>query len=228
MFISSIHNLILISMCISVISSVAALSLKPVTFNRVRSILSMNVPGGMGTSPGRNLKPTFDGTFKEAGAPLEKYVLEHENGDRALVDTKTATCISWIHKGKERIASKASVHRFPTATTPLVGEFFPEERAKKVSFDRMIFKVEDAGDGIEYRCDVTMREDSLEYDITIINLSPNAKEVTQGLQFALNGAKVTSKKGFTEQTDNSVSTGKWTIPVGKFKETSFYVKISPV
>lgn len=26
----------------------------------------------------------FDGTFKEAGAHLEQYVLEHENGARAI------------------------------------------------------------------------------------------------------------------------------------------------
>ena len=188
----------------------------------------MNVPGGQLTSPGKNLKPTFDGTFKEAGAPLQQYVLEHSNGDRAIVDTKTATCISWIHKGVERIASPENVHRFPSVTTTLAGEFFPEERAKKVSFDRMIFKVHDAGDGVEYRCDVTMRENSLEYDVAIKNASPNAIPVSQGLVFNLVGAKVTAKKGFKEATDNSVSTGPWTIPVGKFTETEFHAKISPV
>lgn len=194
-----------------------------------KSSLEMNVPGGVPTSPGKNLKPTFDGTFKEAGAPLEKYVLEHENGDRAIVDTKTATCISWIHKGVERISSPATVHRFPDLSTPVAGEFFPEERAKKVSFDRMIFKVENVGDHIEYRADVTMRADSLEYDITIKNPAPDAKpkDVNMGLVFNLQGAKVTAKKGFTESTDNSVSV-KWTVPTGKFKETEFYVKISPV
>ncbi len=187
----------------------------------------MNIPGGQTTSPGKNLKPQFDGTFKEAGAHLENYILENENGDRAIVDTKTATCISWMHKGKERIASPASVHRFPTSTIVLTGHFVPEERAKKVSFDRMIFKVENAADGMEYRCDVTMRADSLEYDITIKNSSPNAKSVSQGLQFALKDAKVSNMKGFTEKTDCSVATGTWTVPVGKFKETSFFVKIDP-
>ena len=184
--------------------------------------------GGKLTSPGKNLKPTFDGTFKEAGAPLEKYILENENGDKAIVDCKTATCISWVHAGKERISSPATVHQFPTTSTPLTGEFFPEERAKKVSFDRMIFKVHDAGDGIEYRADVTMRANSLEYDITIKNGSPNAKKVNHGLKFNLTGAKVTSKKGFKEQTDTSVATGEWTIPVSKFGETEFFVKIEPV
>ena len=179
------------------------------------------------TSPGKNLKPMFDGTFKEAGAHLETYVLENENGDRALVDTKTATCVSWKRGGKEMISSKESVHFFPSSTTPLVGEFVPEERAKKVSFDRMIFKTtEIAGaPGLEYRCDVTMRADSLEYDITIKNSNANTVDVSQSLKFHLSGAKVASKKGFTESTDNSVATAKWTIPVGKFKETAFYVLI---
>lgn len=189
----------------------------------------MNVDGGAPTSPGRNLKPTFDGTFVEAGAPLEKYVLENENGDKAFVDTKTATCISWVHKGVERISSKDSVHRFPDANTKLAGEFFPEERAKKISFDRMIFKVEDVPGyhGIEYRTDVTMRADSLEYDIVIKNLGDQPQNIAIGLNFNLNGAKVTAKKGYTEMTENSVATGVWKVPVSKFGETEFYVKIEP-
>ena len=193
-----------------------------------RGILSMNVPGGVGTSPGKNLKPTFDGTFKEAGAPLEKYLLENENGDKAYVDTKTGTAISWIHKGVERISSPATVHMFPSTSTPLAGEFFPEERAKKVSFDRMIFKVHDAGQGIEYRVDVTMRADCLEYDVVIKSAASTPIDVEMGLKFNLKGAKVTAKKGYTEMTDNSVATKKWAVPVGKFKETEFYCKISPV
>ena len=39
------------------------------------------------TSPGKNMKPMFDGTFKEAGAPLDQYVLENDNGSRAIVRT---------------------------------------------------------------------------------------------------------------------------------------------
>jgi len=38
--------------------------------------------------------------------------------------------------------------------------------------------------------------------------------------------QVTKKTGFKENTDTSVTTGKWTVPVGKFKETEFFVKIS--
>jgi len=181
------------------------------------------------TAPGKNMKPQFDGTFKEAGAHLETYVLEHDNGSKALVDTKTATCISWkTADGKEVITSKASVHRYPNLKTTLSGEFVPEERAKKVSFDRMIFKTEGVdGTDIEYRSDVTMRADSLEYDITIINKGAVAQTVTMGLNFNIApGYKVTDKKGYTVATADSVATAAWTIPVGKFKETTFFAKIS--
>ena len=109
---------------------------------------------------------------------------------------------------------------------------FTEERAKKVSFDRMIFKnIETGVEGLEYRCDVTMRADCLEYDIVIKNAG-DAKSVSMALAFnidaaaAAKGAKVVAKKGYTEGTDSSVATGTWSVPVGKFKETEFYVKIS--
>jgi hypothetical protein len=189
----------------------------------------MGVPGGVPTSPGRNLKPTFDGTFVEAGAPLTSYALEHENGDRAIVDTKTASCISWIHNGVERITSKKNVHRFPDAKTVLPGEFFPEERAKKVSFDRMIFKIEDVPGfhGVEYRTDVTMRSDCLEYDVVIKNAGDKEHTVSIALELGLNKAKVVSKKGYTAITDNGATTATWKIPVGKLKETEFYIKIVP-
>ena len=196
------------------------------------SLLKMNVDkvGSMttgGTSPGKNLKPMFDGTFKEAGAHLEVYTLEHENGSKALVDTKTATCISWKNAaGVELITSKTSVHMFPDAATPLQGEFVPEERAKKVSFDRMIFKCNNPNGlaDVEYRCDVTMRADSLEYDITLINAGKAAVPVSMALKFNTKG-KVEGMKGYTTKTDSSVATGKWDIPAGKFKETCFYALI---
>ena len=167
-----------------------------------------------------------DGTFKEAGAHLETYVLEHENGSRALVDTKTATCVSWKGPdGKEMITSKETVHMLNGA--PLTGHFVPEERAKKVSFDRMIFKcIPESNKDLEYRCDVTMREDSLEYDITMKNGAATTFDITNTLKFNIDPSKkVTKKTGFKEGDATSVSTGKWTIPVGKFKETEFFVQI---
>ncbi len=191
------------------------------------NVEKVGVMASGGTSPGKNLKPMFDGTFKEAGAHLEKYVLEHENGSKAIVDTKTATCISWKNAaGVELIASPTSVHMFPDAATPLKGEFVPEERAKKVSFDRMIFKCTPEGmSDVEYRVDVTMRADSLEYDVVLINSGKAPVPVSMGLNFNLNGAKVQSIKGYTTKTDTSVATGKWDIPAGKFKETAFYALI---
>lgn len=73
-----------------------------------------------------NMKPQFDGTMKEAGAHLEKYVLEHENGARAIVDTKTATCISWVDQnGVQVIGGAGSVHMFPDSKTVLGGHFVP-------------------------------------------------------------------------------------------------------
>lgn len=96
----------------------------------------------------------------------------------------------------------------------------------------MIFKNNEAGIAdVEYRCDVTMRADSLEYDITIINTSASTHDLQFGLNFniaadaAAKGSKVVAMKGFTEKTDNSVATPKWTVPVGKFKEHNFHVKI---
>jgi hypothetical protein len=209
------------------VASATAFHMGPSSMRLSRSSLSMGVPGGKLTAPGKNMKPQFDGTFKEAGAHLETYVLEHENGSRALVDTKTATCISWkTADGVEHITSPASVHRFPTAADVLKGEFVPEERAKKVSFDRMIFKaiVEDSP-AIEYRADVTLREASLEYDITIKNAAAETKKVNFGLSVNVSGVKVTKIKGFKSNTDTTVETGDWEIPVGKFKETEFYVEI---
>lgn len=97
----------------------------------------------------------------------------------------------------------------------------------------MIFKnIETGIEGLEYRCDVTMRADSLEYDIVIKNAASDAKSVSMSLSFnidaaaAAKGAAIVAKKGYTDETVSSVSTGTWSVPVGKFKETEFYVKIS--
>lgn len=67
-----------------------------------RSAVSMNtpVPSGL-TSPGANMKPMADGTFKEAGAFLPEYVLENQNGARAVCRTYGGNLYSW--KTKEGI-----------------------------------------------------------------------------------------------------------------------------
>ena len=55
-------------------------------------------------------------------------------------------------------------------------KFVPEERAKKLSFDRMIFKLVPTEEtrkvwdyDFEYRFDITLREDCLEWDVIIKN-----------------------------------------------------------
>jgi hypothetical protein len=170
-----------------------------------------------------------DGTFKEAGAHLETYVLEHESGARALVDTETATCTSWITKdGKQLIKQGAGTAHYLNGKK-LSGHFVPEERAKKVSFDRMIFKAfPDDIKGLEYRVDVTMREDSLEYDVTVKNANAEPIKVQMTLTPHHDGAaKILGMKGFTEKVgEESVATPTWDVPVGKFKETAFYVKVA--
>ena len=41
------------------------------------------------------MKPSPDGKFKKAGEHLKEYLLENENGSKAIVDAETCTCISW-------------------------------------------------------------------------------------------------------------------------------------
>ena len=178
--------------------------------------------GGKGTSPGANLKPMFDGTFKEAGAHLEVYTLDHENGSVAKVDTKTATCISWkTSDGTEMIEQgKGSAHKLNGME--IKGEFVPEERAKKMSFDRMIFKVfpENEGlEGLEYRIDVTMRENDLEYDMTIKNTGAAAINLDVEVNPHLASRKIQKVKGIVKETDGTVAkTGPMDIKASKFGE----------
>ena len=181
--------------------------------------------GGKGTSPGANLKPMFDGTFKEAEAHLEVYTLEHENGSVAKVDTKTATCISWkTADGTEQITQGAgSAHTLNGAE--IKGDFVPEERAKKMTFDRMIFKVfpeNDGFDGLEYRVDVTMRADALEYDVTVKNTGAAAIPLDIVIKPNFVSRKLTATKGLMKEIIDggaAATSGKWDVPASKFGET---------
>jgi hypothetical protein len=174
------------------------------------------------------MKPDPNGGFKVAGAHPETFLLENENGSKAVVDTHTLSIISWkTASGTELLSGKDSVlQTFPDAKTPIKGHFVPEERAKKLSFDRMIYKLNPTDlPTIEYRVDVTLREDSLEYDVIVKNLGDKPVDVSTGIKFNLkNGAKLSTVKGYTTKSDTAVETGKWSVPVGKFKETAFYVK----
>lgn len=67
-------------------------------------------------------------------------------------------------------------------------KFIPEERAKKLSFDRMIFKLVPTEETLkiwpykfEYRFDVTLRADCLEWDLAVINLDDKPFDVTLGM-----------------------------------------------
>lgn len=178
------------------------------------------------TSPGANLKPMFDGTFKEAGAHLEVYTLEHENGSVAKVDTKTATCISWkTADGTEQIKQDAGTAHFVNGEA-VDTDFVPEERAKKMSFDRMIFKTfPTAGgtEGMEYRVDVTMRENTLEYDFTIKNANKAVIPVEIKVDPHFVSRKIVATKGLIKETDGVTATsGKWDVPTGQFSETEGY------
>ena len=66
-------------------------------------------------------------------------------------------------------------------------KFIPEERAKKLSFDRMIFKLCPTEEtkkiwdhDFEYRFDITLRGDSLEWDVIIKNFGDKPFDVTLG------------------------------------------------
>ena len=67
-----------------------------------------------------------------------------DNGDKAVIETENLSCSSWTCGGKEmmKAGDKSILQCFPAAGTPIKGHFVPEERAKKLSFDRMIYKLE--------------------------------------------------------------------------------------
>lgn len=66
--------------------------------------------------------------------------------------------------------------------------FIQEERAKKLRFDRMIFKLVDTEETraiwnhkFEYRYDVTLFEDALEWEVIVINMDTAPFDITLGL-----------------------------------------------
>merc|ERR1719231_1633272 len=122
---------------------------------------------------------------------------------------------------------KGVTHCLPTAGTAIKAEFVAEERAKKLSFDRMIFKTEPGPEGyedIEYRIDATMRDDSLEYDVIIKNLGDQSFRYFNRIEYRTYTRRreswLQSYKDL-RYTDGT-NTGTINIPVGKFKETTFY------
>jgi len=163
-----------------------------------------------GTSPGAGMKPMADGTFKMAGEHPKEYVLENDNGARAIIRTYGCNTFSYITKdGIEVMGTRKDALR--DDSKPYAGgaphcfpqfgpgdlmqhgfargmEFVPEERAKKLSFDRMIFKLvpteatKEVWDyPFEYRVDITLREDCLEWDIILKNTGDKDYSVTLGM-----------------------------------------------
>lgn len=67
-------------------------------------------------------------------------------------------------------------------------KFIPEERVKKLSFDRMVFKLKPTeatskifNHHFEYRFEITLRSDCLEWDIVVINEGKEPFTATLGL-----------------------------------------------
>jgi len=157
-------------------------------------------------------KPMADGSYKKAGDFLKEYNLEMDNGAKAIVRTFggnvftyiTADGIEVMGKRKDAVDARADTkpyaggapHCFPQFGPGALMqhgfargmEFVPEERAKKLSFDRMIFKLVPTEETrkvwnheFEYRFDITLRADCLEWDIIIINEGDKPFDVTLGL-----------------------------------------------
>ena len=179
------------------------------------------------------MKPTADGTFKVAGAPLDQYVLEMDNGAKAICRTFGGNAFTYITKdGIEVMGKRKDAVDVKSDSKPYAGgaphcfpqvqhnefyyylyvrnlnlhpnqfgpgalmqhgfargmKFIPEERAKKLSFDRMIFKLEPTEETLkvwhhdfEYRFDITLRADCLEWDVIIMNKGDAPFDVTMGL-----------------------------------------------
>jgi hypothetical protein len=167
---------------------------------------------------------------QKAGEHPKTYNLDNENKAQAIVDTETAACKSWINRDGIQVIDSLNLHCFPDANTPIKTHFIPEERAKKVSFDRMIFKATPDGmPDIEYRVDVTMREDSLEYDVILKNFGDSPVNCGAGVDIRISAAgqaagyKVQKVSGYDGL---DCKAPRVTLPVGKFVETAFYFLIS--
>lgn len=156
-------------------------------------------------------KPMADGTYKKAGDFLKEYVLEMDNGAKAICRTFGGNAFTYVTKdGIEVMGKRADAVDVSSDSAPYAGgaphcfpqfgpgalmqhgfargmAFVPEERAKKLSFDRMIFKLIPTEETkkvwhheFEYRFDITLRADSLEWDVAIINEGTAPFDVTLG------------------------------------------------
>eukprot|EP01035_Chromulina_nebulosa_P021109 gene21109-27353_t len=153
-----------------------------------------------------NTSKDLIGALKARGPPKPQYVLEQQNGAVAIVRTFGGNVYTWKTKdGIEILGKQANAgspeaddkpyqggapHYFPKFNSELAAGtlFIQEERAKKLSFDRMIFKLVDTPKTLEvfphkfeYRYDITLKDDSLEWEIAVINLDTKPFDITLGL-----------------------------------------------
>jgi len=150
--------------------------------------------------------------MKKRGQAFPEYVLEQQNGARAVIRTYGGNCFTYKTADGVEVMGKrgdaadpredakpyagGAPHCFPqfgAGPLPQHGflrstKFIQEERAKKLSFDRMIYKVVDTPETLavwpfkfEYRFDITLRDDSLEWEAIVINLDEKPFDVTLGL-----------------------------------------------
>lgn len=150
--------------------------------------------------------------LKKRGSALPEYLLEQQNGAKATVRTFGGNVYTWttkegieiLGKRKDAVAFDNDVkayaggapHCFPQfgpGALPQHGfardrKFIQEERAKKLRFDRMIFKLVDTEETLkiwpykfEYRYDITLYDDALEWEVILLNLDDKAWEATLGL-----------------------------------------------
>lgn len=139
-------------------------------------------------------------------------MLEQQNGARAVIRTYGGNCYTYkTADGIEVMGVRADAVDVKSDSKPYAGgaphcfpqfgpgplpqhgflrstKFIQEERAKKLSFDRMIYKVVDTPETLavwpfkfEYRFDITLRDDSLEWEAIVINLDEKPFDVTLGL-----------------------------------------------
>lgn len=180
------------------------------------SIGNRMIKSKLGAIEGQGGIPTairaLDGEIRVPGEHPKYYILENDNGSKATVRTFGGNLFTWTPAGGEEVMGKrddakditqdsgpyagGAPHCFPQFGPGELMQhgfargmmFVPEERAKKVSFDRMIFKLQPTEETLnvwnhnfEYRFDVTLRENSLEWDVCIINLDSAPFDCTLGL-----------------------------------------------
>lgn len=137
------------------------------------------------------------------------YTLEHE-GSKASIRTYGGNCFSWKTKdGIEIMGTRKDAilddskpysggvpHCFPQFGPGAILQhgfargmrFIPGERTKNESLDKMTFTLLSNEETkkiwnyeFEYKCDITLRENSLEWDIQITNLDSVPFDITFGL-----------------------------------------------